>query len=46
MRKSIVGLVLAVACAAAWALPTNQEVEAAVKEGKFTQAEAMMSEVC
>ena len=45
MRKSIVGLVLAVACAAAWALPTNQEVEAAVKEGKFTQAEAMMSAV-
>ena len=45
MRKSIVGLVLVVACAAAWALPTNQEVEAAVKEGKFTQAETMMREV-
>ena len=45
MRKSIVGWFLVVACAAAWALPTNQEVEAAVQSGKFAQAETMMSEV-
>ena len=45
MRKSIVGLILVVACAAAWALPTNQEVEAAVQSGKYAQAETMMSEV-
>ena len=45
MRKSIVGWVLVFACAAAWALPTNQEVEAAVQLGKFAQAETMMSEV-
>ena len=45
MKKSIVGWVLLVACAAAWALPTNQEVEAAVQSGKYAQAETMMSEV-
>ena len=45
MRKSIVGLVLVVACATGWALPTNQEVEAAVQSGKYAQAETMMSEV-
>ena len=45
MKKSIVGWVLVVACAAAWALPTNQEVEAAVQSGKYAQAETMMSEV-
>lgn len=45
MKKSIVGLILVVACAAAWALPTNQEVEAAVQSGKYAQAETMMSEV-
>ena len=45
MKKSIVSLILVVACAAAWALPTNLEVEAAVESGKYAQAESMMSEV-
>lgn len=45
MRKAIASVVLVFACAAAWALPTNQEVEAAVQSGKYAQAETMMGEV-
>ena len=45
MKKSIAGFVLAVACAASWALPTSQQVETAVQQGHYAQAETMMGEV-
>ncbi len=45
MKKSIAALALAVLSAVAWALPTTQEVESAVQQGHYGQAESMMSEV-
>jgi len=45
MKKSIAALAFAVLSAAAWALPTTQEVEAAIQQGNYSQAESMMSEV-
>lgn len=45
MKKSIAALAFAFASAAAWALPTTQEVETAVQQGHYAQAETMMSEV-
>ena len=45
MKKSIVALALAAACAAAWALPSTQDVEAAVKQGRYAQAETLLAEV-
>jgi len=45
MRKAIVSLALALVTAVAFALPTTQEVEAQVRQGNYSQAEAMMNEV-
>jgi len=45
MKNSIVALAFALATAASWALPTTQQVEAAVKQGNYGQAETMMAEV-
>ena len=45
MKKPIVALAFALATAASWALPTTQQVEAAVKQGNYGQAETMMAEV-
>jgi hypothetical protein len=45
MKKIIVSVWLVLACAAAWALPTVQQVEAAVQQGHYAQAESMMREV-
>lgn len=45
MKKSILALAFALATAASWALPTTQQVEAAVKQGNYGQAETMMAEV-
>lgn len=45
MKKSIVALAFALATAVSWALPTTQQVEAAVKQGNYGQAETMMAEV-
>ena len=45
MKRLIVSLIFVLASAVAWALPTNQEVEAAVQAGKYSQAESMMSDV-
>ena len=45
MKKAIVSLALALVAAVAFALPTTQEVEAQVRQGNYTQAEAMMNEV-
>ncbi len=45
MKKSIAALAFAVLSAAAWALPTTQEVETAIQQGHYSQAETMMSEV-
>ena len=52
MFKSRLGLIkvwLAAAlmslCALAWALPTPQDIEAAVNSGKLAQAESMLREV-
>ena len=45
MKKTIVSVWLFLACAVAWALPTVQQVEAAVQQGHYAQAEGMMREV-
>ena len=45
MKKSIAGFALVLFTSLAWALPTVQQVEAEVKQGRFTQAETMMAEV-
>ena len=45
MKKTIVSVLLVLACALAWALPTVQQVEAAVQQGHYAQAESMMREV-
>ncbi len=45
MKKSIAALAFAVLSAAALTLPTTQEVEAAVQQAHYAQAESMMSEV-
>jgi hypothetical protein len=45
MRKTIVGMALALAALAAWALPTLEEVENEVRLGHLTTAESMMNEV-
>jgi len=45
MKKIIVSVWLLLACAMAWALPTVQQVEAAVQQGHYAQAEGMMREV-
>jgi hypothetical protein len=45
MKKSIAALAFAITSAAAWALPTTQEVETAAQQGHYAQAETMMSEV-
>ena len=45
MRKMIVGMALALAALAAWALPTLEQVENEVRLGHLTSAESMMSEV-
>lgn len=45
MKRFVAGLALVLATSGAWALPTVDEVEAQVKQGNYTQAETMMSEV-
>lgn len=45
MTKLIAALVFAVMNTAAWALPSTQDVETAVRQGNYSQAESMMSEV-
>ena len=45
MKKLIATLALAGASALAWALPTLQQVEAEVGQGRYAQAESMMQEV-
>src|SRR5690348_10305418 len=45
MRKTIVGLALALAALAAWALPTLEQVQDEVRQGHLTNAEQMMREV-
>ena len=45
MKNTIVSVWLLLACAVAWALPTVQQVEAAVQQGHYAQAESMMREV-
>jgi hypothetical protein len=45
MRKTIVGVALALAALVAWALPTLEQVENEVRLGHLTTAESMMNEV-
>jgi len=45
MKKVLAGLVLVVLSAASWALPSEQQVQDAVRQGQFTQAQSMMAEV-
>jgi hypothetical protein len=45
MKKLFAALAFSLASVAAWALPTTQEVEAAVQQGRYPQAETMMAEV-
>ena len=45
MKKTLVTMGLVLACAGAWALPTVQQVQAEVQQGRYAQAESMMSEV-
>ncbi len=45
MNKLIAALAFTVMSMTAWALPTTQDVEAAVRQGNYGQAESMMSEV-
>ena len=45
MKKMIAALAFSLASVAAWALPTTQEVEAAVQQDHYAQAETMMGEV-
>jgi hypothetical protein len=45
MKKTLVSIWLLMACAVAWAVPTVQQVEAEVQQGRYSQAEGMMREV-
>ena len=45
MKKWILSLLLASLAAVAWALPSLQDVEAEVRQGRYAQAESMMREV-
>jgi hypothetical protein len=45
MKKSIATLAFVLASAAAWAVPTTREVDLAVEQGRYAEAETMMSEV-
>ena len=45
MKKFIVALAIGAASAFAWALPTVQQVEAEIQQGRTVQAESMMGEV-
>ena len=45
MKKSIAALAFVLASAAAWAVPTTQQVDMAVEQGRYAEAETMMSEV-
>ena len=45
MKKLIACIALAGLSALAWALPTQQQVEAQVRQGNYAQAESMMREV-
>ena len=45
MKKTLVSLWLFLACAAAWAVPTVEQVQDAVQQGHYAQAEDMMREV-
>lgn len=45
MRNLFAALAFSLASVAAWALPTTQEVETAVQQGHYSQAETMMGEV-
>ncbi|MET0519383.1 MAG: tetratricopeptide repeat protein [Burkholderiaceae bacterium] len=45
MKKCIVGLSLVLLSAVAWALPSLQQVETEVQQGRYGQAESMMREV-
>ncbi len=45
MKKYLVGLSIALLSAAAWALPSVQDVQAQVQQGHYSQAESMMKEV-
>lgn len=45
MKKTIVALAFFAASALAWALPSVQDVESALQQGRTAQAESMMSEV-
>jgi len=45
MKRFFASIVLALAAAAAWALPSAEAVQAEVQHGNYAQAESMMSEV-
>ena len=45
MKKLIACIALAGLSALAWALPTQQQVEAQVRQGRYAEAESMMREV-
>lgn len=45
MKKTIVSVWLLLACAVAWAVPTVQQVQTEVQQGRYSQAESMMREV-
>jgi len=45
MKKIVVSVWLALACAVAWAVPTVEQVQAEVQQGHYSRAEGMMREV-
>jgi Tetratricopeptide repeat len=45
MKKALIGLVLAFASAVAWALPSQQDIQNAISQGNYTQAQSQMAEV-
>ncbi len=45
MRKALAGLMFVLAASVAWAMPSEQQVQDAVKQGNYTQAQSMMAEV-
>jgi hypothetical protein len=45
MKKALVGLLFVMLSSVAWALPTEQQVQDAVRQGQYTQAQSMMAEV-
>ena len=45
MKKLIVSMALGGVAVLAWALPTQQQVEAEVGQGNYAEAESMMREV-